>query len=279
MSNLLPRLQFLGQALYRRQRSCPHCGAAEVRRRARKYGVVRVLQCQRCSLFFTSPIYRNARLYDGAYSAEGSTTDLPGEVELDLRKRTLFAGTDKDSLERLRLLRGLGGGRRLLEIGSSWGYFLFQAQRMGFKAAGVEPGRRRREFGISRLGVDLVSRLEELAERRFDLIYTAHALEHFTDLSDVFARIAQLLEAGGHLVIEVPHFDWPGRGRRALPAIGAVHPLGFTPGFFAENLPRHGLEVLGLYSSWSEFPGSRLEQAGDDVVLCLARKLPPEAGS
>ena len=52
-------------------------------------------------------------------------------------------------------MKRLTAGRTLLEIGSSWGYFLDQANAAGFATVGVEPGRTRRRFGVRELGVDI----------------------------------------------------------------------------------------------------------------------------
>jgi 2-polyprenyl-3-methyl-5-hydroxy-6-metoxy-1,4-benzoquinol methylase len=175
-------------------------------------------------------------------------------------------------LQKLRAHR-LPKRPKLLEIGSSWGYFLHQAREMGFAVTGVEIARRRREFGRQRLGLDIVGDLGELpAGRRYDVIYTAHVLEHFTDLRGVFPRLAALLADDGMLFIEVPNFDPQQFGTRCLSIVGAVHPLGFDSEFFRRNLPRHGLELTGLFTSWRDLPDRPTAVSSGDVIIVRAAR-------
>ncbi|HUR20351.1 MAG TPA: hypothetical protein VMZ90_06040, partial [Vicinamibacterales bacterium] len=118
---------------------------------------VLIRQCNDCSLYFTDPIYQSylGDLYESFYRAEGSTTTLPDRNRLEHLMATRFAGTDKDCAREIAALRRLSPGGALLEIGSSWGYFLHQANTAGFAATGIELGRTRREFGVRELRVNI----------------------------------------------------------------------------------------------------------------------------
>jgi len=274
MTNLLPRVEFLVQSLFARGESCPHCGSRSTRRVARKHVVVRVRECSECELCFTDPIYRSAlggRFYDLLYAAEGMTTRTPDRSALAELLRTHFAGTDKDFSARLPALRAASPGPRLLELGSSWGYFLHQARAAGFEATGLEIAKSRREYGARELGVRIVASFEELGDETFDLVYSAHVLEHFHDLSTVFDELRARLAPGGRLAIEVPRFA-DGADRR-LASIGAVHPLGFSESFFRKALPRHGLALVGFYASWADVPERPRAEAGTPEILLLAARL------
>ena len=63
---------------------------------------------------------------------------LPDENSLKEMKGNLFAGSDKYFGDRIKAIRSVCNSNMLLEIGSSWGYFLYQAQKHGFNAIGVE---------------------------------------------------------------------------------------------------------------------------------------------
>lgn len=273
-ANLLPRLEFLAQALVRRQATCPHCGSTSLRTLGRKYVLVRIRKCEECGLAFTDPIYesRLGALYDRLYTGAGSTTALPDDDRLEELKRSVFAGTDKDYRDRVRRLRDLAPGPRLLEIGSSWGYFLFQARAGGFDPTGLEIGSRRAAFGRRSFDVRIAEDWPALDGLRFHVVYTSHVLEHFTDLSDVFGRLFTLLEPGGILAVEVPLFDFEERGDAVSSLIGAVHPLGFESGFFRRNLPRYGFRLRGFYDRWEDVPDRAVERCSGDNVICLAEK-------
>ena len=276
LDNLVPRLEFLAQALVRREPRCPHCGGDGLETLARKYALVRIRRCRSCALVFTDPIYRSrlGGLYDRLYAGQGSTTELPDAERLAALVGSGFAGSDKDFRARMAPLRAAAPGPRLLEIGSSWGYFLHQARAAGFEPTGIEIGARRAEFGRARLGVRIVPGWEAVAGERFDLVYTSHVLEHFTDLSGVFVRIRELLVPGGALVVEVPHFEWPAEAVRSLSQVGAVHPLGFGGEFFARNLPRNGLRLVGFFERWEDLPARPLPEPRGENLVCLALRPP-----
>jgi SAM-dependent methyltransferase len=275
MTNLIPRIEFLLQAPFRRRRKCPNCRAEDADLVARKHGVVRVRQCTGCLLYFTDPTYQSflGPLYGGLYDAEGSTTRTPDNEELERLRATGFRGTDKDAHSRLERLAEIAPGPRLLEIGSSWGYFLAQAREHGFTPTGVEMDTGRREFGCSALEVRIVEGFDALGTERFDLIYSAHTLEHFTDFAGVLAALAELLTEDGLLAVEVPHFDLVGRGREALSTVGAVHPLGFTSAFFRRNLPAAGFDLLGFFERWEDVPAAAAAECSGGEVIFVARRV------
>ena len=276
MKNLLPRTEFLLQALVKRRDDCPHCHDTDTSVVARKHLFVRVRHCDACDLYFTDPTYEESvfgQLYDGLYGAEGSTTDLPAPARLRQLMDTSFRGTDKDCHARLRALRALSHGDAFLELGSSWGYLLQQANEEGFRARGVEISGPRRRFGIDRLGQDILASLDEAPEEHFDVVYSAHTLEHFTDLQGVLPQLARRLRPGtGLLALEVPNFDPVQLGSSVLPTIGAVHPLGFPSGFFPSNLPAAGFTDVQLFESWRDVPLRPVESSSSDVVIALARR-------
>ena len=276
MPNLLPRIEFGLQSLVRRQRACPFCGGRDHRVVARKRGVLRIRRCAGCHLYFTDPIYRSfvGDLYGGLYRAEGSTTRVPDGRTLAEWKATQFAGSDKHCADQLQALGRLGAGRQLLEVGSSWGYFLYQARGAGFQATGVEPGEWRRAFGVRELGVDIRSSMDDVHETDFDVVYCAHTLEHLTDPARFFADCGRVLRDDGLLAIEVPHFDLEAMGPGVLPIMGAVHPLGLSQSFFRAALPRAGFTCVGMFDAWTAVPASPMTAARPGNLIVIARKSP-----
>ena len=59
-------------------------------------------------------------------------------------------------------------GSSLVEVGSSWGYFLWQAKNQGFDVTGVEIGEKRRLFGERHLEVKIVDDIKKRIELRPD---------------------------------------------------------------------------------------------------------------
>lgn len=174
MVNLIPRLEFFAQSLFFSQRQCPHCRSDDCATLAKKYGSIRVKQCSRCRLCFTSPIYRTRlfpSLYGCVYHAEGTTTTPPAVEQLAFWKEEGFKNSDKDFTKVVEDLAKLcpGEGRRLLEIGCSWGYFLHQAARGGFKVTGIEINETLASYGREHLGVPIFKNFPEMKGGLFDL--------------------------------------------------------------------------------------------------------------
>jgi hypothetical protein len=242
---------------------------------ARKNGVVRIRYCQECSLYFTDPIYRShiGDLYESLYQAEGSTTTLPDKLTLDALRATNFGQSDKNCAEQVNALQRLTAGRELLEVGSSWGYFLHQANVAGFTTVGVEPGRTRREYGVRELGLDIRGSMNAVRGREFAIIYSAHTLEHISEVSTFFSDCHDRLRTGGLMVIEVPHFDLLNLDKRVLSNIGAVHPIGLSRSFFSQALPKEGFDVVGIYDKWTEVPSNPVSAYREGVLIIVAEKV------
>ncbi len=254
---------------------CPHCHSTSSTTLARKFAVVRVKRCDDCGLSFTHPLYKPLDdFYESRYHEDDGTVTMPGPSELARLKETNFAGSSKDFSRLIAKLHKVVPGQRpdVLEVGSSWGYCLYQMARGGFEPVGLEVAKTRREFGCRDLGTTAVSSWEELSGRQFDLVFANHVLEHLTDLSTIFSRMAGALRPGGMFFVGVPEFDFAANGRRVLNVIGAVHPVGYDAQFFRRNLPKYGLEVVGTYGSWSDFP-DQPGRASDGGLHVLARKV------
>jgi len=279
LKSLLVKSEYLLQSVlkYPSTPRCPHCGSERQTQIARKYGVARIVRCGECGLYFARPVYRSwvtSNLYDGLYEA-GFATDLPGDDQLEDWIATGFRDIGRDASRVLDAIRRhvARPAPTLLEFGSSWGYFLYQARAAGFEVAGVEIGASRRDFGSRRLGLDIVGDLDELPPAaRYDVVYSAHVLEHLTDLGDIFARLAARLHDDGVLFIEVPNFDPRQFGAECFPAVGAIHPLGFDSEFFRANLPRHGLALTGIFATWDDVPDRPVEVSRNNVIIARAER-------
>lgn len=275
--NLIPRVEFFFQCFFRRQKYCPHCQSDCTETVAKKYGVIRIQRCRDCHLFFTSPIYQSSltpHFYDTLYEGSGSVSKIPDLRRLEVLKQERFGSSDRNFSTQIEALTSIcpNGSRRLLEIGSSWGYFLYQARQKGFDVTGIEIAAKRRTFGNRHMGVRIVRDFGELQGQLFDIVYASHVLEHFSNLTSVFKDIHLCLKPHGRLVIEVPHFDYAQFGDPIKKFIGAVHPLGFCSEFFTFNLPKYGFEVLGLFDDWKNFPARPNPLSSGEFLIVLAEK-------
>ena len=275
MSNLIPRLEFIFQSFFKTQKCCPYCKEKNLKLTATKNFFIKIQECESCNLYFTDPIYKPwllSSLYDNLYAAEGSTTTMPTTSELEKLKETSFDNSDKCFLERLKIIKDKFGTGKLLEFGSSWGYFLYQAKHFGYDAKGIEISDPRRNFGINNLRVSIFKSLHEIPDEDFNIIYTAHTLEHLTDLSNIFSDFSRLLSENGKLLIEVPNCDFSTPGKNPLNLIGAVHPLGFSKAFFEKNLPKYGFQNVDVFKNWKDLSVSGQDNQDEGNIIVVASK-------
>jgi len=97
---------------------------------------------------------------------------------------------------------------RILEIGSSTGAFLEKCSQK-CECVCVEPDSTNRAFA-SRFSVGQYEYLEDVPDgEKFDVICLFHVFEHIRDPFDFLRKCNRLLNAGGSVVIEVPHIEDP----------------------------------------------------------------------
>ncbi|HEX2517049.1 MAG TPA: class I SAM-dependent methyltransferase, partial [Chloroflexota bacterium] len=168
------------------------------------------------------------------------------------------------------------GPARVLDFGASWGYIGYQLQEAGYRVEGFELSPTRAAFGRQQLCLPIYSTWEELREEgpmpRFDVVFTAHTLEHTYDLWSALGRLAEAVVPGGTLVAIVPN----GGGRLArehgvgwTPFIGETHTIALTADWFRQNLYRHGFEPVEQFCL-EEGSGRDLTCDGEELV-CVAR--------
>lgn len=261
------------KGLFKKGMKCPYCGSSPIIY-DKKYLVIDICKCNSCGLFFVNPFYisnnESSKFYDDSYSSDA--TVIPDDNSLALMKINNFAGSQKDYNDRLKIIKKLSTDNYLLEFGSSWGYFLFQAKKYDFMPVGVEISLKRAKYGSRNLSVQIYNDIDEV-EGKFNVICSFHVLEHLVDLSKLFDKFFNKLLGGGRLIIEVPNFDPETKGKSVYPIIGKVHPLGFSKNFFKHNLPKHGfseIKIAGNYEDLLKEPEDRLPLR--DVIIACASK-------
>src|SRR3972149_3582579 len=233
MKKVIVKFLYLIQGIfYKNDAICPYCSRVDFEVVFKKKKVINICRCKKCGLYWTNPIFNFPKFYNWLYKAEGITTKIIKRNQLDAVKKDLFKRSDKYFVPVLEWIKKNVKGNRLLEFGSSWGYFLYQANQLGFESIGVEISGPRREFGRKYLEVNIISDINELISKgnKFDIIFTAHTLEHIgKEINGIFKKFYELLNKGGIVLIEVPCLDIK---KNDFSLIGAVHPLGFTRDFF-----------------------------------------------
>lgn len=158
-------------------------------------GFGRIVRCRRCAMIYRNP-REPAEEIETAYRSS-EDPDAPSEGEC----RSINA------LLSLRVIRDHISQGRLLEVGSSLGYFLNAAQPR-FEVVGVEPSRWAARMARERFHVQVLEedvRPDLFGKETFDVVVAIDVLEHLADPLPVLTCLATFLRPGGILYVVTPN--------------------------------------------------------------------------
>ena len=178
--------------------NCTICDSGPARFKLSK-GKVDILECPNCGLAFWMPPedFRAEHVYDAAYfDGADQSHGFSDYAGMETAFRASFAG-------RLARIGPPPTGGRLLDVGAAYGYAVSEAQKLGWRATGLEistaAARRAAEMTHGQLAVgnSLATPFESAA---FDVVTLWDVLEHLSDPHRAMAEISRLLRPGGRLV-------------------------------------------------------------------------------
>jgi SAM-dependent methyltransferase len=204
----------------------------------------KIYRCKDCTLVYLFPIMTPEEEW-AFYQAEFDKY-MEGRSGKNWKSpESHYRSFQPEGERRLSLIRPyLKADHRVLEIGSSTGYFLDDLRGYVKEVAGVEPNPAQREYA-NRRGIPTSATLEELGKGRFDLICFYYVLEHFREPIGYLKGLEKLLKPGGKLIIEVPNVEDVLLGPYAISAFGPfywqkAHYFNFSRKTLKEVLDRSG---------------------------------------
>ena len=109
--------------------------------------------------------------------------------------------------KKIKLLKSFNSqGKDLLDIGTGTGDFLSACKNNGWAIHGVEPNKKANKIAEDKTGIKINDDINEILNKKFDLITMWHVLEHVPDLNFYISKLKKLLKANGTLVIAVPNY-------------------------------------------------------------------------
>lgn len=157
-------------------------------------------QCKNCITLFIHPQPTSQQL-DNFYKQQFVYT-AGADNETLLRQR---------SIKIVKKLRRLNPkGKRILDIGSGYGFFLEEAKKIGLKTKGIEPSKqifglsKHRKLDIKNLNFDQFTILNK---EKYDFITLIHVIEHVGNPQNFLKQTISLLNPGGILYLETPNLD------------------------------------------------------------------------
>jgi 2-polyprenyl-3-methyl-5-hydroxy-6-metoxy-1,4-benzoquinol methylase len=176
--------------------ACPLCGSPDSLPQLELDGF-HIVNCRECSFKYVREVASeaaNASYYEAGYSGE--------------RHRQ---GQEVNAGINIGMLSTLGSlaGKRLLDIGSGFGFFAARARdEAGMDAYGVELSAAERDWARSNLGVTSYASLDDIPDdQRFDVVTMLEVIEHIREpLSFIKAATARL-KPDGYLLIGTDNFE------------------------------------------------------------------------
>jgi SAM-dependent methyltransferase len=182
-------------------RECPVCDSDNPEYISVRPDGLGVARCTGCGFVYLPDIPNTAAL-EGFYAAycefKGYSQARRG---LLVRLRRLWQNLWDP---RLRILEATGGftGRRLLEIGASYGEFLRAAKSRGASVTAVEIDNVARNHLLAD-GIDAVGKVD--LDRNYDIICVFQVIEHLASPHELIADIASVLVRDGRLLLTFPN--------------------------------------------------------------------------
>ena len=177
---------------------CPICNGTDFKVIA-NLGKARLRRCKNCKLVVNS-------VNSGCVSKEyyqDEYNKLYGSYYKGFRNKQF-----KKVLERTEEVEFTG--KRVLDIGCSYGWFLKKAKEFGWNAVGIEPSEK--VFGVLSKEQDIEVYNYDISEvdkvpGSFDLITMWNVFEHLKEPNNVLKALCRKLNKNGVLLLCVPNFE------------------------------------------------------------------------
>lgn len=155
-----------------------------------------VIKCNKCGLVtldsfdhIDEKFYENSKMHSGTVNI----FDWLRETERDDNRRLLFL------LDKIK-------NKNILDFGTGNGGFLLKAKEVSNSIFGIEPEMQFKSF-FKENSLNILSSLDELSDKKFDIITAFHVFEHLKDPLQTLNDIAPHLKEKGEIIIEVPNSD------------------------------------------------------------------------
>ncbi len=153
--------------------------------------------CESCKTVFLDHVPENLADY---YAGEYPAYDKPKASELEARA--------KKEHYKINLVMQYAVGNSLLEVGPSYGAFLYLASREGFQAKAIEMDPDCCSYITNNIGVEVYQALDVetclAGLGKFDVITLWHVVEHLMSPVQILEKLFDHLSPGGILVIAAP---------------------------------------------------------------------------
>lgn len=195
-------------------------------------GEFNIVKCKNCKLAFSNPRLRNDQLKNHYYSTDDFGSPIE-KVDLINQKSNVYNKSFlvnyfnypfgkknlryklihypfylriRKRLKKTLLIPNYIKNGKILEIGCSYGNYLFQLKKIGWDVKGIELSKKAVDYGKNKLNLDIFNLdIQDFeSEEKFDIIYLRMVLEHVESPKIILKKCYSLLKPNGKLVLILP---------------------------------------------------------------------------
>lgn len=259
---------------------CILCGAVDrFERRYEKsgYAIVICSACNLCQLDPQPTPEQLAAVYTEAYFA--SSVDGVGYGDYAAQEQE-YLETFAEDVRRISSFVPEGS---VLDVGCGYGYFLRKAAEAGYACYGLDLAEKavevaRRYFPSNRIFLGTLDTVAELRDRRFDIIFGSHLIEHIPDPRAFVADLATRLTENGILVFVTPNVESllsRVSGSRWVSYKIPEHVACYSPGTITRLLESAALTPLAVDSAYQHYRLPFVASKLRHLIRPMDRLIPP----
>ena len=177
--------------------TCPLCLSKKTSHFAKKISY-EFYRCSLCKSIFlkNKPSQKELNLYyEKTFSYEDGLKN-----EIVIRKRS---GIILNKIKQLA-----PQANTICDVGSGYGFFLDEAQKIGYKALGIEPSKQLSEYASKHFKIPtFTGELDKYKGQLFEVVTCIHVVEHVVNPGEFVLDLLKLVKPGGVLYIETPNSD------------------------------------------------------------------------
>lgn len=166
-------------------------------------------RCARCGSGYVNPRPDLDEL-ESHYADGGHGDRTVSSLEEVLEAEERYPNSTVDAERILGIVSEIAPGKRLLDVGSGYGFFTREACDRGFDVDALELAEFERECTRALAGVEpepVAFERFEGTPRGYDAILMSQILEHAVDPAAWLEKARRLLSPGGVLAVALPNFD------------------------------------------------------------------------
>lgn len=217
----------------------------------------RIVSCDECDLVQLEKLPTSAELAalysDGYFEEVGGNTGYEDYASQEKE----YLATFRDDVRRILDFADKGS---VLDIGCGYGYFIREALAAGLDAYGTDLSsegiRVASKHAPDRVFRGAIDTIEELADRRFDVIFASHLIEHILDPRSLLDSLIPHMNDRGLLVLVTPNIEsWLARisGRRWVSFKIPEHVAYYSPKTIERLLVSVGLDIVAIDSAYQYY--------------------------